>query len=277
MKNFLSFLCTLILPAALQGQSLFDDAVSRHPRTYDVVHYNLVLSFDEEKKQVHGTAHITLTTLLQPLDTVILDAVKMNIASVLLSPATVLRFDSSPTDLKVFLQQPCLPLDTITLSVDYSCTPEKGLYFIQPDSGNMTRRWQIWTQGEEMENQYWFPCYDFPDDKATSEVTATVRDRYGLLSNGRLMSETLDTTNHTRTFRWKQSKPHAAYLIMLAAGEYSILRDSTNGIPLLYYIYPEDAREAARSFRKTPDMVKFFEQVIGFPYPWEKYAQIIID
>ena len=35
--------------------------------------------------------------------------------------------------------------------------------------------------------------------------------------------------------------------------------------------------DAPRSFEKTPAMMRFFSEKIGFRYPWPKYAQICVD
>jgi len=37
-------------------------------------------------------------------------------------------------------------------------------------------------------NRYWFPDYDFPNDKATTEMIVTVPRGWQALSNGRLVS-----------------------------------------------------------------------------------------
>jgi len=63
---------------------------------------------------------------------------------------------------------------------------------------------------------------------------------------------------------------------MLAAGNYDVIRDSVDGIPLAYYVYPGREDDARACFRRTPDMMRFFSRRIGIPYPWEKYAQVLI-
>jgi aminopeptidase N len=64
---------------------------------------------------------------------------------------------------------------------------------------------------------------------------------------------------------------------MLAAGEYKLLQEKCGTIPLQYYVYDEFVNGAQRSFSKTPDIMKFFEQMTGFPYPWEKLAQVFLN
>jgi aminopeptidase N len=268
----------MILPAMAHPQALFPgEGNARRSRTYDVLHYKLIVSFDESLKKVIGTTFVNCTPLAENLDSLVLDAVAMNVTSVSLSVGRPLRFDNRSPELIVHLDRPYSAGDTLTVVIEYTCFPKKGLYFVQPDSGNPRRRHQIWTQGEDMDNRYWFPCYDYPNDKATSEVIATVRESYTVVSNGRLLSEKHDKNAKTRTFHWRQGKPHASYLIMLAAGEYTILEDSYRNIPLQYYVYKEDVKDAPRSFGCTPKAMKFFEEKIGYPYPWEKYAQIVVE
>jgi aminopeptidase N len=261
-----------------RAQPLFaSDSLARPSREYHVVHYKLQVSFEEEHKKVLGSTSITLTPLVQKMDSVVFDAVDMNVEHVALRSSTYLRFRNRSPLLVVYFDQTYSFMDTMTVVVDYTCTPTKGLYFIQPDSTDPRRHDQIWTQGEDSDNRCWFPCYDYPNDKATSEVIATVRDTYTLLSNGRLLKMTQDPKKKTRTFHWSQSKPHSSYLIMLAAGEYQLLQDQYRSVPLQYYVYKNQVEDARRTFGGTPAIMKFFEEKLGYPYPWEKYAQIIID
>ena len=267
-----------LLSFTLQAQSVFSSHEGeRRSRTFHVVHYRLELGFDMAAGEVYGTTGITFTPLSGPLDSVVLDAVDMNIRSVRLAGGPPLGFHARSTELGVLLNRRYAVGETLTVAVQYSCTPAKGLFFIHADSGSTERHDQIWSQGEDTDNRYWFPCYDYPNDKATSEVIATVPDSFSLVSNGRLVKETHDTSRRTRTFHWKQEKPHSSYLIMVAAGKYAIAKAKYRNIPLLYYVPPEDTANISWTFAKTPSMMRFFEELTGVPYPWEKYAQIVID
>ena len=248
----------------------------RRERTYDVIHYRLDVRLDETQKSVSGTSSITLTPLVSALDSVIFDAEQLTVHGVSLAGKQI-AFSNDSHELTLRLPHSIPQSDTITVAIAYTCIPAKGIYFIQPDSVDPTRRNQIWTQGEQTDNRFWFPCYDYPDDKATSEVIATVPEKYTLVSNGGLVETTHDRKNHTRTFHWRQSLPHSSYLIMLAAGEYEVLAERYGEIPLEYYVYREYAPHAHRSFAKTPPVMKFLEKRIGISYPWEKYAQIFVN
>ncbi len=245
-------------------------------RSYHVVHYRIEVSFDEQKKGVKGKVTTTLVPFLPEFKYIEFDAVKMEIQRVALASGKELRFSIEPKKLVIPLDRTYAAGDTIVVAVDYTCTPKRGLYFTQPDSGYPDKPAQIWSQGEDMDNHNWFPCYDFPNDKATSEMIATVPAAYTALSNGELVGVTQHKKEGTKTFHWRENKPHSSYLITLAAGKYAVLRDRAGNLPLQYYVYPGDTADARVCFGQTPDMIKFFNEKIGFPYAWEKYAQVVI-
>jgi aminopeptidase N len=266
----------LLAPAA-QGGLFVPDSSARRSREFDVVHYRITVAFDEEEGRVRGTTIVRLTPLLDRLDSVVLDAADMAVAAVTGSGGCALPFRNASPRLTLFLDRTYSFGETLSVGITYTCVPRRGLYFVRADSALGRRHSQIWTQGEDMDNHYWFPCYDYPNDKATSEVIATVREEYTLLSNGRLAEERHDTKARTRTFHWVEARPHASYLIMVAAGRYAQIRAHARGVPLTYYVYPEDSLHAGSVFGATPAMMAFFEEWTGMPYPWEKFAQIIID
>jgi aminopeptidase N len=266
----------ILAAATAVAQSVFpvrDDGEARS-RTYDVLHYRIEVSFDEPNRKVIGRVTTSLVPFLQEFTSIAFDAEQMQIQRVTMGKKE-LRFEVEPKTLVIHLDRAYSLLDTLTVSVEYSCTPKRGLYFVQPDSAYPEKPWQIWTQGEDMDNHFWFPCYDFPNDRATSEMLITVKSNYVAVSNGGLVGIREDKKGGTKTFHWKVSKPHVSYLIMLAAGNYALLKDRAGSLPLEYYVYPAQLEDARICFSKTADMITFFNEKIGFPYAWEKYAQIL--
>jgi aminopeptidase N len=260
------------------GQSVFavrGEGEARD-RSYHVVHYKIEVSIDDQRRSVSGRVTTTLVPFLPSLDSIEFDAEEMQVNRVSLGKLN-LPFDMRPAKLVVHLDKHYSFTDTLAITTEYTCTPRRGLYFVQPDEGYPKKPRQIWTQGEDMDNHFWFPCYDFPNDKATSEVIATVPDRYVLVSNGKLMSDKENKKTKTKTFHWAESKPQSSYLIMFAAGEYAVLKDHVGKLPVEYYVYPQDTTDARICFRETPRMIEFFNKKIGFQYPWEKYAQILLS
>ena len=260
------------------AQSVFPvrDEGETRDRTYHVLHYRIEVALDGTKKSVTGKVTSTLIPFQPEFRTIVFDAEQMEIAHVTLGKDRPLKFDVLPKTLAIHLDRSYSYNDTLTVTVEYTCTPKKGLYFVQPDSGYPDKPWQIWSQGEDMDNHFWFPCYDFPNDFSTSEMIATVPARYTALSNGRLLGVKEDRKLGTKTFHWSETKPHVSYLTMIAVGDYAILKDAAGKLPLQYYVYPSDTIDGRVCFRETPAMINFFNEKIGFPYTWEKYAQVIV-
>jgi aminopeptidase N len=269
---------TALLHSTLFTQALFPvrDAGEAPDRTFDVLHYTIAVSIDEPARAVHGTVTTTLVPFPAELRTVVFDAEEMTITSATLGKGTPLKFSQQEKKVTLDLDRAYSHKDTLTVSIGYSCTPHKGLYFIQPDSAYPDRPRQIWSQGEDMDNHFWFPCYDFPNDRATSEMIATVPGDLTALSNGALIDVRENKAEHTKTFHWKESLSHPSYLITLAVGKYAIVKDKAGAVPLTYYVYPGQEADARICFRETPAMIRFFNEKTGLTYPWEKYAQILI-
>ena len=77
--------------------------------------------------------------------------------------------------------------EEIEIAIDYAGQPRRGLYFVGPDDAYPNKPRQAWTQGEDEDSRYWFPCYDYPNNRTTSEVIATVPEKFTAVSNGALV------------------------------------------------------------------------------------------
>ena len=71
--------------------------------------------------------------------------------------------------------------------------------------------------------------------------------------------------------------PHVSYLISLAVGDFSVYHDKVGDLPVDYYVAKHVDEATARRFMgKTPQMIRFFGETIGQPYPYAKYAQVCV-
>jgi aminopeptidase N len=279
MRITLAIVLSLMVASVGFAQEIFSANApgETRNRSYHVIHYKIEVTLHGATKSLDGTVTTTLVPLLSELRTVVFDAGAMKIKRVTDAKGKELQYVSTPESLSIDLGRPYFYDQKITVRVEYSCTPKQGLTFNNTDLKIPGKRPQIWSQGEETTNHYWFPCYDYPNDKATCEVIGTVNSKYTFLSNGRLVSTTENKKARTKTFHWKQDKPISTYLVMIAAGEYTILRDHVGKLPLEFYAYPDDTTNARASFKETADMIRFFDETIGVQYPWDKYAQIILQ
>ena len=245
-------------------------------RVIDVHHIQLNLSFDIPKKRVFGKAILTFSPINGGTRVVEFDSVELEIQSVQ-SNGRRLPFEVTDEKIRVRFPNALSTKKNTSITITYEGSPRRGLYFIGPDKAYPEKPIQIWSQGEDEDNRYWFPCYDYPNDKATSEVIVMIPEKYFALSNGRLLETRHDPKRRTKTYHYYQSVPHVSYLITLVIGEFVEVKDSCNGIPVHYYVHPSRKEEAQRSFGNTPKMIEFFSQRIGVKYPYERYSQICVS
>jgi len=278
MKRFIPFFLALLFvfnAAFAQKVDIYQrpEQFERN-RDYDVQHYKLNFKFDEADKIYWGENTITLLPLKDDFNVCRLDARDFSVTEVIDINEHPLEFEQTKEHLIINLSRKYSYKEKVIFTVRYTeKNPKRGLriYDATPDNPS-----QINTYAWPEYARHWFPCYDFPNDKVTNELIATVRSDYKVLSNGRLVDVSEDKTNHTKTYHWSQEIPHSTYLIMMAAGPYEVIEDSLGELPVNYWVYKQHLENAPRSFRKTPQMIAFFNKTFGFDYPWAKYDQVCI-
>jgi aminopeptidase N len=245
-------------------------------RNYDTQHIEIELNFNHNQQSISGKATITVVPFINNLSSLEFHAKDMEIQDVMLVDRNHLDFTADSETVAIALPYSYGEEDTITIVITYFTQPTAGFYFNEPTENDPKKRHQIYSHSEPIYARCWFPCYDEPDDKLTSEIIATVPENYYLLSNGKLLSVYHNQSRRTKTFHWLQDRPHTTYLISIAAGEYREILDGQGDIPICYYVYEDQVEIAPNSFAKTPRMIEFFQDLFGYQYPWDKYAQIVI-
>ena len=252
-------------------------------READILHLALDVTPNFARRSVAGSATWSFRPLSRPLETLRLDAVHLDIRKVT-STATLAGWQTTDQQLVISFAAPVPIGQEASVSVEYAAEqPAKGLYFRVPSNGYLPPSdAHLFTQGEAEEARYWYPCYDAPNDKFTSEITChTPRDMV-VLSNGVLVSEAPDDPGGStggsalKSTHWRQDKPQSNYLVSLVAGHFDKLEDHHRDVPLAFYTLPSESAEAPNSFRDTRDIMAFYENEIGLPFPWAKYAQVCV-
>jgi aminopeptidase N len=259
-----------------------DPRVYGRDRTIRIEHLALELSFDLRRHRVAGVA----TTMFRPrqdgLREAVFDAFELEVESVeeqLADGETrALEYTVGDGELRIDLGRRRPASRPITTVVRYEAQPRRGLYFNEPEEDYPERPQQIWTQAQAEDAPYFFPVFDFPGEKFTSEVRAEVPLGWYALSNGRLEERRDDGRRRRSTFHWVQDRPHPAYLVTFAAGEFDEVETEApeTGVPVQYYAAKGRGEEAVRAFGRTPGMVDFFSDAIGVRYPWDKYATVAV-
>ncbi len=245
-------------------------------RVCDIQHIKLVVDIDIERRRIAGTCSTRIAAIADDLRRISLDAVELDIAGVNANGEPV-TFSHDGRKLSIDLGRELSAGDVATLDIEYSGQPRRGLYFVGPDDAYPDKPTQVWTQGQDEDSRYWFPCFDSPHQKATSELVVSVPASWFALSNGALLSD--DETGGRRTFHWKLDVPHSCYLITLAAGELSEIKaewPEKPDVEVTYYVQRGREADAQRTLGRTPEMLQVFSERYGVEYPYNKYAQVFV-
>ena len=247
---------------------------SERSREYDALHYRIAVRIDLDQKSFDGETTVTLTSLRDGLDTCILDAEEFTVTKVMSEWGEPLQYTQSDKELAVRMPRPLKRGETRSFTVSYhGRDPKVGLRFAAETADNPHLAFSdSWPDHVH----HWFPCFDYPNDKVTTEIIATVRSGLKVGANGRLVSVVEDKALGTVTYHWSQELPHSTYLVFLAVAPYVVVHDAYGTLPIDYWVYPKDETKAASTYGKTPQMVEYFNRLFGYDYPWQKYDQISV-
>ncbi|ACY17892.1 M1 family aminopeptidase [Haliangium ochraceum] len=257
-----------------------------------IEHVRIDIDVEVEQRRIHGRTSLTLSPIgglseraaaggastWVPIDAVEFDIEAVSCGGQALPyryDGQVLRVDLAPA-LAAAPDEAGRKRSRLVVDIDYGTRPRRGLYFVGPDEGYPDKPSQVWSQGQDQDSRYWFPCFDTPHAKATSELIARVPAHFSAVSNGTCMANRVDADSGKRTVHWRLDTPHSCYLITLVAAELSEIRDSAGALDVRYYVTPGREDDARRTLERTPQMIELFSRTFGCDYPYEKYAQIFV-
>ncbi len=284
-------LIALGIAAAAEAQELKPET-----RNYDVRHLKLDLRFDLKKARVEGTCSLTLAPLADGFQQLLLHSKDTIVLGVTVVPAAgearpARRFRTGDGLLRIDLDAAQPKDQPFRVEIEYEATPTRGLYFFAPTPEHPEIPWQVWSQGEGTDNRHWYPCYDEPDDRFTSEILARIPRGFRFISNGKCVQEpspapaaapawgkssVVDPPAEEDVWHFRFEHEHVNYLVSAIVGRFDRVEDRWEDVPLLYYVPPGRAPEARLAFGATADMMRFFCAYTGERYPYGTYTQTTV-
>ncbi|MBN2574013.1 MAG: HEAT repeat domain-containing protein [Deltaproteobacteria bacterium] len=242
-----------------------------------IAHTRLELAPDLAARSLRGRVTLSLQSRRDDLGAVELDAVDMTFADVTVDQvAAATAYDGKR--LRVELPRAYQRGEKLTLYIAYHCRPVRGLYFVGPDEAHPERPLECWTQGQDEDSRFYFPCMDAPLVKSTSEVLCTAPTGVFVLSNGDLR-ERRDLGDGRTLWHYGLDFPHSPYLVTLVCGPFAEIKTRAPETGVEVYYYGPKGREAdiERTLRATPAIIDFFSKTIGVRYPFARYSQIFVS
>ena len=170
--------------------------------------------------------------------------------------------------------------DSIRVRVVYDGIVRDGLVVRKDAKG----RWTWFGDNWPDRARQWLPTVDHPSDKATVSWTVIAPSARTVVANGELVGTRAVRVRGAsmRETRWRESRPIAAYLMVIAAGpleRFDIREpdchygDKGQCVRQTVYVMPENTAWLPGVFSAAGPIVTLFEGLIG-PFPYEKLAHL---
>ncbi|MBM3287835.1 MAG: hypothetical protein FJY88_10870 [Candidatus Eisenbacteria bacterium] len=248
------------------------------PHDFDVLHYAIDLEIDFATSRIGGSTLVRSMSELDGLQQIVLDLAALTVDSVRTSTGPLSFLRQNPY-LTVYLERPYDAGEIFEVEVFYRGTPTNegsggfgGFYFSSTNGGIAYQMGVGLYAYPPSMGKCWFPCWDWPCDKATAEFRIKVPDGKKAVCNGVLLREERDEDSRSVTYTWSETHQIAPHVMMVAASNYSELVDATYDW-IHYWVYPSQVGNAPTHFSNVHTMMDAFVSRYG-PYPFGKFGYV---
>jgi aminopeptidase N len=243
----------------------------------DLLFYHLDLRVDPDKKFIRGTNTIRFKMLqdgtriqLELYPTMQIDGIAMG--------KTTLKYERDGVPFFVDFPKTLRTGRTYSIDVHYSGSPVEtgrfGCFTFKKDASD--NPW-INTACEETGASVWWPNKDQWRDEPQQgmKISVAVPNNLMDVSNGKFAGKKNLGDGYTR-WDWTVHYPINNYDVALNIGNYVHFGDKFRGLPLDYYVLPEDLAKAKVQFAQVPGMMKAYYHYLG-EYPFKKDGYKLIE
>jgi aminopeptidase N len=230
---------------------------------YDVSHYGLRLRYAPKRNHLVARAKI-VARAKENLSRFDLDFRHLRISSLRVDGKRA-SFKRRGQELKISPRRGLRKGRTFVVRVAYHGHPKP---VIDPDGakdGWIPTDDGAFVASEPQGSPSWFPCNDYPTDKATYSIQATVPSSKTAVSNGALVSR--KTHGGHTTFNWREVSPMATYLATVTTGKFRVTRSRADGIPSYDAVDPREAKDSVAPLSQIPAILRLFGPRFG-AYPF---------
>jgi aminopeptidase N len=243
---------------------------------FHAVDYDVRIDLPDSGATISGDATLTMTRSGEG-DTLTLDLIKLHVQRVDVERRSTnfLRTDST-----IVIPVPRNTPSKFTVRVVYDGAVTDGLIARRDSAG----RWTYFGDNWPNRARYWIPSIDRPDTKAMISWTVTAPPTQTIVANGvQVENRILRMAERQRVLsRWRESKPIAPYLMVIAAAPLSKLElgetacgfaELARCVPQSVYVAPEQRNILPGAFAHAGDIVQFYASLVA-PFPYEKLAHL---
>ncbi|MBD0319581.1 MAG: M1 family peptidase, partial [Gemmatimonadetes bacterium] len=232
------------------------------PAYVDVIHYEVRLRPSFAGRSVSGETEITFRAPREGQREVAFSANALTIDSASVAGRPV-RTELRGGEWVFHLPAEAAPGRKLVLRAGYHGVPRRGVLF-QPGSVHAS----YWACD-------WMICaQDRPGDKATIELALELPPGMTSVGPGRKTSERA-LPSGDRLHVWRETRPYSAYLFGFSAGRFARATGRAGRVELAYLSDAASASELPALFAPTGQMLGWFQERAGVPFPHARYTQVL--
>ncbi|WP_281238297.1 M1 family aminopeptidase [Flavobacterium praedii] len=249
--------------------------VNPNTQNYDITYHELRFSVDPANYYISGVVTTTFTAL-SDLSTVTFDLTnQLTVNSVTQNGIPLMFAQNSNNELVITLPSVLTSNTPATVVISYSGAPANGEQAFTTSIHNGSP--VLYTLSEPYGARDWWPCKQDLNDKVDAiDIYITAPSQYVSVANG-IEPEAPVINGINKTTHFHHNYPIPAYLIAIAATNYSIYNQTggtiPNQYPIINYIYPETLASVQTQLDQTPLILNLYESLFEiYPFHNEKYG-----
>lgn len=232
-------------------------------RVSTVSHYDLDLRPQIEARSIEGAVSLTVQTPDAGVSHLVVNRGALEIDEILEGDRP-LTFRIDRTQLQIDVP-PSSGARERTIAIRYHGRPTSGLMFVP-------EREQLYTI---FTTPQWMPSVDAPDARATFHLRLHLPRSWTGAAVGREVSRRA-ASDGVDVVEWLQDRPVPAYTFGFAVGKFSEVTDRESAVTLRYFAHGFSADQMRKIFGESRQMLQFFEERAGVPYPSQTYSQALV-
>lgn len=256
------------------------DVPTQLPRTVRPTHYAISVVPDAANLRFTGSVQIDID-VLQPTDTITLNAAELDFASVTLSgaagapaPATAITTDADKQTATFRFAKPIQP-GRHRVAIAYSGkinTQAAGLFALDYDSAQGKKR-ALFTQFEAPDARRFFPSWDEPQFRTPYDLTVTVPA--GQTAIGNMPEASREArADGTSVVRFQTTPAMSSYLLFLGVGEFDRITTTAAGTEIGVVTKKGDGAKGRYALEGAARILPYYNDYFGTPYPLPKLDNI---
>ncbi len=257
-------------------------ATSQLPLNVRPSHYAIQVTPHADKMVFDGKVNIDLQ-VLEPTNSIVLQAVNMTFANSMLTPTGRKRGKPLPAKVSVDAEnqtatftfdKPLLP-GSYVLSTDYTGvinTQANGLFALdyQNDSGKQRA---LYTQFENSDARKFVPSWDEPNFKATFDLTVTAPAGHMVVSN-MPVAKAKDIGSGLQQVVFETTPKMSTYLLFMGMGEFDRATLDDNDVEIGVIAQKGKVDQAQFALEASRDVLREYDDYFGVKYPLPKLDNI---